>query len=591
MKNKNVIHIILDAYCAENINRKIGDKEVTPFLNKLISEGVYFSNLYSQAPYTEAAQVTLLGGKNTLEDGGYLFGNATVENVYLSEYQKKGYHTIFSYSPYVYSKGYLRGVSDYVYTRFYSIEPLIIYRLNYFDELSKGGELSERHMKCCELIVREAFDCWMTQCESLIAKDESVDALLYWVDDIEDIKKIYNELKNEYYVFENDSRKYINNLLRLGKNHPLRLLNMKYVQRKNLDNMDYLLEKYQSRLEEYQKKYTKIAKKQVVDLNYVVGMIFRNRDGKNNCLDTLRTYKHYYENKDVKEYLTRFNNTYKTEIGMQYLFDVFYDKIRQCDLKDEAYYSYIHVQDFHLPSVFHSVDTNDIDMLDREFEEAFLLLDRLDETYRGNIIADLSAHYCDLKIADFFNRLRETLNNKFVFVVTADHGFPLYYNPPRPFIYNQTYEEAFHIPFIMWDGENKEINDKRYSYVDILEYEKFESGIKKPYEIEERKYILTEYAGPGCPDISNKPIWYTYIDETYRVSFECDLDHDINLDKIVSIHNLKKDPSQRKDLFKKKKNISELKNIIEIVNKRHTQLKKKYQGDLFLKSQLSNFTS
>lgn len=591
MKNKNVIHIILDAYCAENINRKIGDKEVTPFLNKLISEGVYFSNLYSQAPYTEAAQVTLLGGKNTLEDGGYLFGNATVENIYLSEYQKKGYHTIFSYSPYVYSKGYLRGVSDYVYTRFYSIEPLIIYRLNYFDELSKGGELSERHMKCCELLVREAFDCWMTQCESLIAKDESVDALLYWVDDIEDIKKIYNELKNEYYVFENDSRKYINNLLRLGKNHPLRLLNMKYVQRKNLDNMDYLLEKYQSRLEEYQKKYTKIAKKQVVDLNYVVGMIFRNRDGKNNCLDTLRTYKHYYENKDVKEYLTRFNNTYKTEIGMQYLFDVFYDKIRQCDLKDEAYYSYIHVQDFHLPSVFHSVDTNDIDMLDREFEEAFLLLDRLDETYRGNIIADLSAHYCDLKIADFFNRLRETLNNKFVFVVTADHGFPLYYNPPRPFIYNQTYEEAFHIPFIMWDGENKEINDKRYSYVDILEYEKFESGIKKPYEIEERKYILTEYAGPGCPDISNKPIWYTYIDETYRVSFECDLDHDINLDKIVSIHNLKKDPSQRKDLFKKKKNISELKNIIEIVNKRHTHLKKKYQGDLFLKSQLSNFTS
>lgn len=591
MKNKNVIHIILDAYCAENINRKIGDKEVTPFLNKLISEGVYFSNLYSQAPYTEAAQVTLLGGKNTLEDGGYLFGNATVENIYLSEYQKKGYHTIFSYSPYVYSKGYLRGVSDYVYTRFYSIEPLIIYRLNYFDELSKGGELSERHMKCCELIVREAFDCWMTQCESLIAKDESVDALLYWVDDIEDIKKIYNELKNEYYVFENDSRKYINNLLRLGKNHPLRLLNMKYVQRKNLDNMDYLLEKYQSRLEEYQKKYTKIAKKQVVDLNYVVGMIFRNRDGKNNCLDTLRTYKHYYENKDVKEYLTRFNNTYKTEIGMQYLFDVFYDKIRQCDLKDEAYYSYIHVQDFHLPSVFHSVDTNDIDMLDREFEEAFLLLDRLDETYRGNIIADLSAHYCDLKIADFFNRLRETLNNKFVFVVTADHGFPLYYNPPRPFIYNQTYEEAFHIPFIMWDGENKEINDKRYSYVDILEYEKFESGIKKPYEIEERKYILTEYAGPGCPDISNKPIWYTYIDETYRVSFECDLDHDINLDKIVSIHNLKKDPSQRKDLFKKKKNISELKNIIEIVNKRHTQLKKKYQGDLFFKSQLSKFTS
>ena len=76
---KNVIHIIVDAYCYNNLYRKVGNREVTPFLNMLKKNSVSFERMYSQAPYTEASQVTLLSGENTLDNGGYLFGNGTVE--------------------------------------------------------------------------------------------------------------------------------------------------------------------------------------------------------------------------------------------------------------------------------------------------------------------------------------------------------------------------------------------------------------------------------------------------------------------------------------------------------------------------------
>lgn len=72
-KMKNVIYIVVDAFCYDNLKRSVGGTEITPFLNKLVDRSYCAHNLYSQAPYTEASMITILSGENTLDNGGYFF--------------------------------------------------------------------------------------------------------------------------------------------------------------------------------------------------------------------------------------------------------------------------------------------------------------------------------------------------------------------------------------------------------------------------------------------------------------------------------------------------------------------------------------
>jgi phosphoglycerol transferase MdoB-like AlkP superfamily enzyme len=51
---KNVIHIIVDAYCYNSLQRTVGKREVTPFLNSLSKKSLCFERMFSQAHYTEA---------------------------------------------------------------------------------------------------------------------------------------------------------------------------------------------------------------------------------------------------------------------------------------------------------------------------------------------------------------------------------------------------------------------------------------------------------------------------------------------------------------------------------------------------------
>lgn len=80
------------------------------------------------------------------------------------------------------------------------------------------------------------------------------------------------------------------------------------------------------------------------------------------------------------------------------------------------------------------------------------MLDRLDKDYEGNIIADLSANDIDNKMKDFYSKL-QAQDIDIELMITADLGFPSLYKPPRQMIYNQTYTESYHIPFIYFNGK------------------------------------------------------------------------------------------------------------------------------------------
>ena len=61
-----------------------------PFLDRLRKESLDFTNIYSEAPYTEAALVSLLCGMDTLKGGGYLKKLKGKEKNYFKKTHKLG---------------------------------------------------------------------------------------------------------------------------------------------------------------------------------------------------------------------------------------------------------------------------------------------------------------------------------------------------------------------------------------------------------------------------------------------------------------------------------------------------------------------
>lgn len=584
---KNIVYIIVDAFCYKSLNRKIGNAEVTPFLNRLSKESLSYTNMYTQAPYTEASLVSLLTGENTLDSGGYMFGNGTTGKSIFDEYKEKGYRTMFSYSPYVYSKAYLKSVTDYYYTRLYSIEPLLLYRLDYYYKKWQEQTISEDELQLCTILLEEAIETWETQCVQIIEGSKEIKWIEGWLTDIGFVKNVRQKLLEEAEKLCQERHAYVEKMFDNWQDNTLRKLNRQYIKRDGfLWKNKISLEEYKTKFEMYQRKYLDIIKHDKMDFDYVFGMIFRNKNGLKDAKNTLLAYKKYYSNTELASYIDSIDEHAKVEVGMRKAFDVYYDELMELDKKNQKFFAHIHMQEFHLPSVFHTLDTDDASVIKEDFDAAVDLLEKMDDSYRGNIIADLSANYCDRQIERFFGMLKEQLQNEFVFVVTADHGFPSYEQPPRPMVYNQTYAEAFHVPFILYDGETEKQETGLFSDMDAVEIMKEKAGIKSSQKWKGREYILCEYGGPGCPDIGTKEIWYTYIDQALRVSVQAKLKDAITMDKVVAVFDLEKDPYQKKDLYRSRSKNAKVQDVLEIIAGRHEELQNLYGNGKFIRKQL-----
>lgn len=99
----------------------------------------------------------------------------------------------------------------------------------------------------------------------------------------------------------------------------------------------------------------------------------------------------------------------------------------------------------------------------------------------------------------------------------------------------------------------------------------------------ERNYILSEYAGPGCPMITEKKVWYTVIAGDKKVSAEVFLGKEADCHDIKSMYDLTKDPDEKCNLRKQVKKHSDLIKLLEQINTRSVYLGKKFSKETFLK--------
>lgn len=577
---KNVIFCVIDAFCYNNIRMKSGKNFVTPFLNELAENNISFNNIYTVAPYTEASLVTILGEELCLENGGYLFGNGTTKHCLFRDFQKRGYKTIYEYSPYIYSKGYLKNVEKFFYSRLYSLSPLYNYRLSYYKNILLSRKLNTIELTVCAKLIEEGMCTWLKQCQKALEGDDSCRTIMHILpkhDVLENIRRLLNE---EIKIFYAAQYEYIMSILDEWTDHRLWKINLKYLQHHELSLNQYVFDKYNERLGEYQSQILKVSRKQHVDLRYIVSTLLNNINGKSDAVGILKNYIKHYTRQQIRNYLSDLQLEEKPEVGMYRTFEYSYDLISQYDKENISYFLYLQPQDFHLPSIFHSYDINKEFVVDEEFEECFRFIDKLDNNFKGNIVSALSAHFCDFRIRKFYEKCMQELKNDFIFVVTADHGYPNYYNPPRPYIYNQTYTEAFHVPFIISGSDTMlcEYTDLILSNNDVIRMLKH-AALDEELVIRSKGYVLSEYAGPGCPVIVDKPIWYTYIDKNVRLSAQAMLGTSVTYDCITDIFDIRNDTSEKYNLRRKKSQYFDT--ILKIINKRHAYLSKKYNKKNF----------
>lgn len=548
-REKFIFFIVIDAFGYKALNRKIGNTAVTPFLNQIQNESFFASNFYSPAPYTEAAMVSVIGNILPLEKGGYILGNYCLDETLFEFLKKHNFSTLSTFSPYIADQANLRGVDDFIYTTLYDIQPLISYRFNYFNYLLKNKQAHIYDILICQYLLEDALYSWLTQLKEILAGSSTTRLLktIASLNDHHQLNIVLNLLEKEILTFIKDKKNYTISLLASPNKHPLIALNNLFLRstRPSSPSIDFPEAKEITHLiSSEQDRINKILKKNysfLTQYNYIINTT-KIKGIKNGFRLAKKIYQ-YWHNNLIVEALNIYKNKVSLKNQLKFLLDQLYNN------NSKSLFAYLHADDFHLPSIYYTPYYKN---QQEELLSALNLLKHIDFNYYGNPAADLSAHYCDSCLSEFFSECLKS-NKDVTIVISADHGYPLFQDPIRHITYNQTYREAFHIPFIVINTQSRlasQHSSHFQSYIDVkkllfnlLNKKEKVAELSTPSDSE---YILCEYAGPGCPDIWRKDLWYTYIDANYRASFECSLYESVTPSHCVDFFNLAIDPKETK---------------------------------------------
>ena len=99
IKKPNVIYVIWESFSSKNLGLKYKNIEVTPFMNKLRNESIYFSNIYASGDRTDKALPAILSGYPAQSTESIIkIPQKTASLSYISkDFNLKDYSTAFYY--------------------------------------------------------------------------------------------------------------------------------------------------------------------------------------------------------------------------------------------------------------------------------------------------------------------------------------------------------------------------------------------------------------------------------------------------------------------------------------------------------------
>ena len=196
---KNVILLVIDSMGQKHFDMYPNFDKL--FLSKVISDGIYFNNVYSQGPYTEAALMGLLSGQKTLDYNGYLRNFVDSPNTLFDVFSKSGYRTYRTNQlPHMYESSYERNVSDMRFISTPNIYNLYDYRFNYYREKKKKRNIKEKDYQEIINLLSEHFIYWKQFCNKIIEKSDEMELLSKNVS-IESVDQILKKVESEESIF------------------------------------------------------------------------------------------------------------------------------------------------------------------------------------------------------------------------------------------------------------------------------------------------------------------------------------------------------------------------------------------------------
>ena len=561
---KNIIYVLIDSLNYKHV--KESPIELMPFFNSLKKRAFYCENMYSEAPYTEAALMSSICGQDVLDYGGYMFRFKQTPLTLFEAMHNNGYYVYTtSYEPQCHPSSVKRGIDEYQYMFGFDPAALWSYRFSHFASLYKRNELTEEDYETVSEILKDNLDAWIEWLEDLINGCKTTEMIgdnSKNFDAASALKAVEREQKH----FLNDRIEYIHTLLQKGKAHSLFKIggfpqnnkaknraNMAYnskslkLLRKRIRKMDYELNKKNC------KGYKKGPRNRFKELLKSPSLL-----NLKNYVKALQGSINVLYDLDLNKRVTKNYDAFKDGPSFRTHIDTFIKWAKGYDNK-KPFFALLHVNDVHNPEEFFTYDSDDRELIASEIKDANELLDEIPGDYYGSLTHDLSLRYIDGVIKYLYDQLKENnLSDDTIVAICADHGFSFSGNPVRDSYVVNLYLENYNIPFLVTGTEYCGVKiDEMCQSKDIppticdLSKGEIPSVFSGRSVLARRSYdnLIIEYCGGGCPDILRREIKLASYDSKWFVGTLGKIKDDTC---ITEVYDLENDPLQYNNLAKTK---------------------------------------
>ena len=210
-------------------------------------------------------------------------------------------------------------------------------------------------------------------------------------------------------------------------------------------------------------------------------------------------------------------------------------------------------------------------------------LKQLGTDFTGNIVYYLGLRYMDYCIEKFCNYLKEQgLWDNTTLLFTSDHGSSYTFYPIHNERVNNFHDECYHIPVLIRHPgfQPKEVTSFQYSkdilptFMDImgLELSPYFRGRSMLKETKPRRCIVTEYMGPGCPDIIQRPVWFSARDNDYVIAYKVKLTERFDRGDLCEVYDRNRDPKEHYNIVDKV-DLCAIQYLLDAIEERYNELK------------------
>lgn len=554
MKN-NAITILVDSVIWDCVGTTRCKVSPTPFLDSLKKESVTATKLYSHGPYTDAATRSLYTGRRCLDDFAYYFKLNTSPTNHYKVFHENGYETYGLYYPYYMVGEKMKKYIDHTYYTagfiFGSEWGGCFY---YYADIIKNRKLNEVELVLLKKRVELMLDVWEDYYKDAINRPETVSMIADVIGDY-DVQNALSSIQNEKQKFTLQPEQYIYDFLEKGKNHLLA----------NLDGIDVDSKVDRNFLDkgvyQYYSHFFSLAKRNNVKANW-----WRNRPSLKRVIKSVLKFLKTKNQNDVMllaNYfmcVNAFENVKKQSQGhwqdlpsARTQLDFATEVLRQ-RTGDKPFYMSLHFLEPHNYVSFFSFDKQDRSVLDEEFKMLEDYCKQLGSDYIGNLTYLLSIRYADFCIERFCNSLKELgLWENTVLTILSDHGSSYSFYPLHGAHVNCFDEECYHVPVLIRVPNGKSVEVQSYhNSLDVMPTLYDLMGFENPDDvighsmldknIKEKDYVITEYMGPGCPDLLSRPMWLSIRDKNYCIGYKVGIYQKFEDGELSEVYDLKKDP-------------------------------------------------